>query len=369
MAEATIDPTVISVEDLPGHRAWLWKRELLRKAAKGFGQGTTYVRVTFTRMAGTTAGAVLIAGSQIGLATRAGWNGAARVATKAAGLVARGVLQVARGVSWVVNKIGQGLSWFVGLFNKKAGENLANANARFTDWRNRSLNGVRDGVDEAVLVSHAAITSPTASAVGRTFAGVVGVAGIANVMTQGAVAAKVAVVAGPGAAMLLGPVGLLATGVVALVGGLFSWLFRKEEVMDRAADIWEADEAKKAAKVAVSEATIDPVVSTEGLTVDLTAAGGAVIRGDADAVAAVMADPEAQREVLRNAKAAQAAAKANGKPDPKLVTNDVIKEALRLEGKAMLNADGEYAKNKMDDMRTRLRNGLHPMPVAEPVSA
>lgn len=368
MATATITPTVMAVEDSQIHRAWMWKRELLRKASKGFADGSTYVRVTFTRLANTTAGAVLIAGTQIGLATRVGWNAAARVATKGVGLLAKGVVKIAQGLSWVVDKIGRGLSWFAGLFGKKFGSDMANTNARFTAWRSASLARIAGSIDEKVIVAQAAITNATTSTFGRVFAGVAGVAGLANIATKGAVAAKVSTVVGAKAALLLGPVGLLATGAIALLGGLFAWLFRKEEVMERAYDIYTEAEEKKVAKAVISEAVIAPT-AIENLTVDLTADGGAVISGDADAVAAVMADPEAQRQVLRNAKEAQIKARPNGKPDPSLVTPAAVAEALRLEGTATANADGTFSKTQSDRMRKLLQNGQRPLPVAEPISA
>ena len=356
MAEATISPTVMAVGDSQIHNAWLWQRELLRKAGKGFAAGATRVQVTITRAANTAAGAAVIAGAQIGLATRVGWDYAAKVATKGVGLIAKGLLHVARGVSWVMNKVGQGLAWFVGLFSQSAGDSISNGNAHFTAWRRNALSAGFDKVDQGTFMAYSAVTTRTASTAGRVFAGTVGTAAAINIVTGGAVAAKVAATVGPYAASLLGPVGLLATAAVGAIAGFLTWLFKRDEVHERAYDI-------AMSRVEVSEAKI------EGLIVDLTADGGAVIKGDPDAVAAVMADPDAQRAVLRNAKLAQQQAPANNKPDPKLVTNAVVKEALRQEGLAVANNNGDFAKSQMDRMRTDLRSGDYPMPVSEQISA
>ena len=133
MATATISPDVlVTPEHSRIHNAWLWMRELMRKAGKAFAQGAIKIRVTITQIATSATGLAIAAGTQLGLATRAGWNGAATVVTKGMGLVAKAAVKVAQGVSWVVDKIGKGFSWFVGLFNKKAGDSIAAGNERFT---------------------------------------------------------------------------------------------------------------------------------------------------------------------------------------------------------------------------------------------
>ena len=369
MAEVIISPDVlVTPEHSRIYRAWLWMRELMKKAAKGFASGATKIRVTITQVATSATGMAIAAGAQLGLATRAGWNGAATVVTKGMGLIARAAIKVAQAGSWVIDKIGKGLSWFVGLFNKRAGENIAAGNERFTIFRKVKLGVVLSKVEQQVFVARAAITHPMVSNVGRTYAGVVGVCAVTNVITGGAVAAKVAATAGPTIAMVLGPVGLLATGAIALVGGLLAWLFKRDEVLDQAAVLYYESRVKIEAEV---EVKAPPAARTEMLEVDLTEEDGtSKFKGGTETIDIVSATPESQADLLAANMSAQL--KANGmkaKPLPGEVTPEVIKEALRLEGKAVLQANGEYAKNKMDTMRTLLRSGDHPMPVMEPISA
>jgi hypothetical protein len=347
MATATISPVVeMTAEHSRIHTAWLWMRELMRKARKGFASGAYKVRVTIIRAAGSTAAAVISAGTQIGLATRVGWDGAANLATKGLGLVAKGVVQIGRGASWVMDKIGKGFGWFAGLFSKKAGNAISDSNARFTGWRQNVLESAAAKIDGKVFIAHAAVTSKTASTVGRSYAGVLGVAGVANIATKGAVAAKAVSVLGPKAALLFGPVGLVATAVVGAVAGLFAWLFRRNEVATRAYELLVPEEDKIV--------KMENVQTTEkgDLIFDLTNDGGADIEGPSEMVDAVMSDPAAQAEAIMNAKLDQL--KAAGLLP---VDDTMIIAALVEEQKATPKADGTFAKGQMDRMRRLLRTG------------
>ena len=211
------------------------------------------------------------------------------------------------------------------------------------------------------------MTYPTVSNVGRTFAGVVGVGAVANVISHGAVAAKVTAVAGPTAAMLLGPVGLLATGAIALVGGLFAWLSRRNEVTDRAAVLYYESRVKAEAEVDVE---VPPVVKTKGLDVDLTEDDGTTtFKGDQETIDAVMSNVESQADTLAANLAGQL--KTAGmvvKPDPKDVTPAVVEESLRRRGQGFLQPR-ETPRTRWTMRTSALKRDASHARDAEPISA
>lgn len=242
----------------------LWLRELLKKAQMGFASGATKVRVLITRAANSTAAAALAAGAQIGLATRTGWNGGVRALTGGLGLLARGAIQIARAVSWVGHQVGRAVSWFVGLFNKNAGANLKANNQRFTDWRTSVLSAAVGKVHQTVFLARAAMTTKFASNPGRIVAGTLGIFGVANLISRGAVASHMVGYGAAKFALLLGPIGLLATAAVAVVGGLFAWLFRRQEVDARAYEMLTEAHTKEATLIAEqSEPVFDGEVKAD----------------------------------------------------------------------------------------------------------
>lgn len=237
VAPETVEITVAGTS--PTLNAWLWSRALLTKAQMGLVAGATRVKVMLTNALGTTAAAALAAGAQIGLATRSGWNTGAKVLTNVLGGIAKGALLVGKAISWVADKVGRAVAWFVGLFNKGAGESIRNANANFTAWRTAKIEGGKARIEAIKQVAVAAMTTKGVSTVGRIGAGVMGLGTIANLATHGAVAAQAAALPyiGGVTGLAFGPIGLLVTAGIALVGGLFSFLFRKDQVMERMEEI------------------------------------------------------------------------------------------------------------------------------------
>jgi len=353
MAEVIITPADMPVGDSRIHNAWMWMRELMRKAAKGFAQGATKVRVTIAHYAASTAAGVIAAGTQIGLATRAGWNGASAVATKGLGLVAKGALRIAHGASWVIDKIGRGFGWLVGLFNRKAGAAISNGNARFFQWRSQRLGAAYNKVDGVAFFARAAVTSKNASAIGRTTAGVIGLAGIANIATHGAVAAKAVSMIGPKAALLFGPVGLLATAAVGAIAGLFSWMFRRDEVMENAYDMLTIPQEA----MPTAQSVPVPTEATKDITIDFTDDGGVIIKGESTHLAASTETAEALAKTIDNGKASQLMGMGMLP-----VTNDMVEASLRQSGAAPM-ANGQYSKKAMETRRRALREGHIPLPV------
>lgn len=337
MATATINPPTFTAEQARLHRAWLWMRELARKAAKGFGSSVYKVRNGIVRIANTSVAYTLAAGAQIGLATSAGWDRATRAVSNTLGFVAKRVIQVGRGISWLVDKVGKGLGWVAGLFSKRAGDSITTNNARFTAWRDQRLSSAAARVDGIAFAAHAAMTSRTASVIGRSFAGIVGVSAVANILTKGAVAAKVTASAGAKAAALLGPTGLLATAVVGIVGGLAAWFFRRAEVNARMQEI--ADE--------------------NSLTVDMTEDGGVRAKGGKKRVSDLLNDPKAAAEA-RAAKEAEELLENNAMPRIPLeeITDEMVMESFRSNPvKPGRNNGTEYTDAQIDKRRNQIHLG------------
>lgn len=376
----------------------LWIRELMRKAKTGFTQGVSKVRVTITRVVQHSATAAVAAGAQIGLATRAGWNGAAHALTGGIGLAARGAIQVARAASWVGHQVGKVVGWFTGLFSKKAGKAVRDANQRFTDARSRYLDAARGKVKDATFIARAAITSKTASTVGRATAGVLGAGTLLNVVTKGAVVSKavgISATLGKVAGIAFGPAGLLVTGAVALLGGLGAWLFRRNEVTERAFEIIvndskpepvpfvapasaqpplepvideAAEEVAEQVAEPVTETVLDEEVSAES---SINEEGEPVIdiTGSAEAHEAVQERvDEIAREVVNDK------LKAMGLPPMQSqveVTKEQVIASLEESGVTKNGRGQEYggfSKTQFNKRRGALIAQTHPMP-QEPVAA
>jgi len=217
----------------------MWAKAMLMKSGRAFVRGATKVRVMLTRVMRTTAAAVVAAGTQGALATQSGWNGTAHVLTSVVRMAGTGVIKVARAASWVGNQIGKAAGWITGLFHKGTGRKISEGNEKFSNWRTSKLDAAQEKVGDAMFTARAAMTSKVPSRVGRTTAGALGLATAINVATKGAVAAKVATIPAVGAAVstVFGPVGLLVTGAVAVVGGVAGWLFRRKDVEARMEEI------------------------------------------------------------------------------------------------------------------------------------
>lgn len=376
MAEATIAPDILVVEVSGNSRArsaYLWTRALLHKARMGIVHGVSKVQVTLTRAFNSTAAAGAAAGAQIALATRAGWDAGAKVLTKGLGVVAKGALLVAKGVSWVVDKIGKAFGWFVGLFNRGAGERIKQVNQDFTNWRIAKIEGVQAKIEVAKVVGYAAMTTQGVSTVGRIAAGGMGLATVANIATHGAVAAHAATlpIIGPMSGLAFGPMGLLVTGGIALLGGLFAWFFKRDAVNARLVEIEKAAyekrivaEAEAAARGEARAVADAKVITTEsGLTIKFIEKEDGnhqfAFHGNAETLQTLRDNPEALQELIE-ADYTSRTEKLGGTVPLALedITDEMVLESFKSNPvKPGRNNGTDYSQAQIDKRRGQIHQG------------
>jgi hypothetical protein len=247
---STITMETAGVSTSRAQTAWLWLKELARKARQTLESSYAKVRMTIGQVMGSTAAAVATVAGAAALATKRGWQTGVRVATRvvagALGLVTRGVGFIAKAFGWIF----KGAAKVIGLVNKDAAAWIENKVNGFNAWIDGKTATIRSTIDQYRLSAETMMTARTASGIGRIAAAGVAVGTLANLATSGVVAAKVGAVAGVGpfaAAALTGPVGFLLIGAAAVIGGIVNWFFRKNEVAVRSQELAEEREQNKVA--------------------------------------------------------------------------------------------------------------------------